>query len=49
MKISTERLNRMAEQYCDGDVTELVSIFKNENTCLKAGHYLMAMHCVIPK
>ena len=44
MKISTERLNRMAEQYCDGDVTELVGIFKNENTCLKAGHYLMAMH-----
>ncbi len=44
MKISTGRLDRLAEQYCDGNATELVGIFKDENTCLKAGHYLMAMH-----
>lgn len=44
MKITTERLDRMAEQYCNGDLTELVSIFDNENTRLKAGHYLTAMH-----
>lgn len=44
MKISTERLDRMAEQYCNGDMTELASIFEDENTRLKAGHYLTAMH-----
>lgn len=44
MRITTEHLNHMAEQYCDGDVTELYSIFDNDNTCLKAGHYLTAMH-----
>lgn len=44
MKITTARLNRMAEQYCDGDATELYSLFDNDNTCLKAGHYLTAMH-----
>lgn len=43
MKLTTERLDRMAEQYCNGDMTELVSIFDDENTRLKAGHYLMAM------
>ena len=44
MRITTEHLNHMAEHYCDGDVTELYSIFDNDNTCLKAGHYLTAMH-----
>ena len=44
MKITTERLNRMAEQFCDGDVTELSGIFDDTNTWLKAGHYLTAMH-----
>ena len=44
MKITTARLNRMAEQYCNGDATELYSLFDNDNTCLKAGHYLTAMH-----
>ncbi len=46
MKITTQHLNRMAEQYCDcdGDVTELYDIFDDDNTCLKAGHYLTAMH-----
>ena len=44
MRITTEHLNRLAEQYCDGDATELYSIFDNDNTCLKAGHYLTAMH-----
>lgn len=37
MRITTEHLNHMAEHYCDGDLTELYSIFDNDNTCLKAG------------
>ena len=44
MRISTPHLDRMAKKFCEGDMTELTGIFRDENTCLKAGHYLMAMH-----
>lgn len=43
IRISTAKLDRLADQAADGDISELAHYFDDHNTVLKACHYLLAM------
>lgn len=44
IRITTSKLDRLAEQAALGDISELSHYFDDHNTVLKAAHYLLAMH-----